>query len=377
VTGHLLAAPVVVGPSLLWYATRATGMVALVLLTGTVALGVVGTARAASQRWPRLVTAGLHANLALISTAVVFVHIVTTVLDPFAPIGWIAAIVPFSSPYRPLWLSLGAIAFDLLAAVLITSLLRHRLSHRAWRAVHLLVYASWPVALWHGLGTGTDTKLPWVLVIDVACVAAVAAAVCWRLTLTANPLRRATGIAAAGVVPLLTAAFVLAGPLQPGWSRRAGTPVRLLGGGTSGTSGTSAGQQGSAGRGGTGPSGAGQAGRLVNARFTGRLHVTAGPAQGERTITITGRTVDQPVENLTIVLHGTPSGSGVALTGGEVTIGKPGTASGFTGPVVLLEGQRLVAAVTGKSGPRRAEFVLIVQGSAVSGTVSLVTSENE
>src|ERR1022692_4384861 len=186
-TGHLLSAPVVVGPSLLWYSTRATGVVALVLLTATVMLGVVGSARAASQRWPRIVTASLHRNLALTATALVGVHVVTTVLDPFAPIGWIAAIVPFSSTYRPLWLSLGAIAFDLLLAVMI---------HRIWQPVHLLVYASWPVALWHGLGSGTDTKLVWVLGIDVLCVAAVGSAIWWRLTLAAKPQIRTAGIAA-------------------------------------------------------------------------------------------------------------------------------------------------------------------------------------
>src|ERR1022692_4990262 len=109
-TAPVLSAPIITGPSLLWYTTRATVVVALVLLTGTVVLGVIGTARAASQRWPRIVTAGLHRNLALTGTAVVGVHVVTTVLDPFAPIGWIAAVIPFTSSYRPLWLSLGAIA---------------------------------------------------------------------------------------------------------------------------------------------------------------------------------------------------------------------------------------------------------------------------
>jgi len=367
VTGHLLSAPVIVGPSLLWYSTRATGVVAMVLLTGTVVLGVIGTARASSDRWPRIVTAGLHRNLALTSAALVGVHIVTTVLDPFAPISWIAAVVPFSSPYRPFWLSLGAIAFDLLLAVLITSMLRDRLSHRAWKGAHLLVYASWPIALWHGLGTGTDTRLAWVLAVDVACVAAVGWAVWWRLSLTADPLSRGTGLAAVAVLPLLTLIFVITGPLQPGWSRRAGTPSALLGSRTPAPAGTT----------GTAGGGGGQPGRLVNARFTGRLSVTAGPAADERTITITGRTVAAPVQNLTIVLHGTPAGSGVALSGGDVRIGQPGTASGYAGPVVMLQGQQLVAAVTGQSGQRRAQFVLTISGSAVTGTVSLLAAAQE
>src|SRR5579875_3863610 len=163
------------------------------------------------------------------AAALVGVHVVTTVLDPFAPIGLVSAFIPFSSPYRPLWLSLGTVAFDLLLAVLVTSLLRDRLSHRAWQAVHLLVYACWPAALWHGLGTGTDSRLPWVLAIDLACMAAVAWAAWWRLSLAASPAVRGTGLTALAVLPVLTAAFVIEGPLRPGWALRAGTPPALLG----------------------------------------------------------------------------------------------------------------------------------------------------
>ncbi len=174
---------------LLWYLTRATGIVALVLLTGTVVLGVLGSARVATPRWPRIVTAGLHRSLALTATALTGVHVVTTVLDSYVSIGLAAAFVPFVARYRPVWLSLGAIAFDLLLAVLVTSLLRDRLNHRAWRAVHLLVYACWPIALWHGFGIGTDSRLHWVLAIDVACALVFAAAVLWRLSPAANPNR--------------------------------------------------------------------------------------------------------------------------------------------------------------------------------------------
>jgi methionine sulfoxide reductase heme-binding subunit len=212
----------------LWYLTRATGLVALVLLTGTIVLGVLGTARVASERWPRVVTSGLHRNLALTATALVGVHVITTVLDPFAPISLVAAFVPFASSYRPVWLSLGAVAFDLLLAVLITSLLRDRLSHRLWQAVHLLVYACWPIALWHGLGTGTDTRLTWVLAINAGCVLAVAAAAWWRLWLTGNRRLLLTGSLTLAALTSLTVIFVAVGPLQPGWALRAGTPPALV-----------------------------------------------------------------------------------------------------------------------------------------------------
>lgn len=325
---------------LLWYATRATGIVALVLLTATVMMGIIGTARAESQRWPRLVTAGLHRNLALTAAALVAVHVITTVLDPFASISLAAAFIPFSSAYRPLWLSLGAVAFDLLLAVLITSLLRDRLGRRGWQAVHMLVYLCWPVALWHGLGTGTDTKLPFVLAIDVACLAGVGWAAWKRLSLTDHPIARPTGLVALAAGPALTVVFVATGPLRPGWASRAGTPPTLLR-----------------------PRPA--VALASSARFTGHIAVTNGPAAGERTITITGRTQSAPAEPIRIVLRGRPSGGGVALTGGTARIG------GYSGPVVRLAGSDLVAEVTGPAGQRRASFLLTISGTVVDGTVSL------
>jgi methionine sulfoxide reductase heme-binding subunit len=151
------------GPSPLWYLTRATGAVALLLLTASVVLGILGAVRFGSPRWPRFLTAGLHRNLSLLVLALLAVHILTAVLDSFAPIGLKDAVVPFVSAYRPLWLGLGALAFDLLLALAATSLLRRRLGYRAWRSVHWLAYGSWPLALTHGLGTGSDAKVGWML----------------------------------------------------------------------------------------------------------------------------------------------------------------------------------------------------------------------
>jgi methionine sulfoxide reductase heme-binding subunit len=349
-----LSAPITSGSTLLWYATRATGIVSLVLLTGTVMLGIISPARASSARWPRLVTAGLHRNVALTALALVAVHIVTTILDPFVSINLAAAFIPGTSAYRPLWLSLGAVAFDLMLAVIVTSLLRDQLSHRTWQVVHLLVYACWPIALWHGLGTGTDTRLTWVLAINIACVAAIGWAIWWRLSLSENQLTRVGGLAVLALVPVLTGVFVLAGPLQSGWARRAGTPVKLLGNQrqASGSSG-------------------GAALRLSNAPFRGRLSVASGPGSNQRTISINGRTSAAPRISFVIVLRGTPSGSGVSLTSGTVRIGRAKTASAYAGPVVQLAGNTLVADVSGQSGQRRAAFTLTINGTAVTGTVSL------
>jgi len=74
------------------------------------------------------------------------------------------------------------ICFELLLAIVLTSLVRGFLGHRAWRAVHWLTYAAWPVGVLHGVGTGTDTWSAWMLAITAACVAAVGVAIVLRMT---------------------------------------------------------------------------------------------------------------------------------------------------------------------------------------------------
>jgi len=166
---------------ILWFATRGAGIVSLLLLTAVVGLGVLTAVRFQRPAWPRFLTAGLHRNLALLSVAFLGVHIASAVLDPFASLGLVAAAIPFASSYRPLWVGLGVIALDLFLALVLSSLLRARLGARAWRAIHWLAYACWPLALLHGVGAGSDATAPWMLALDVGCIALVAGAVAWRL----------------------------------------------------------------------------------------------------------------------------------------------------------------------------------------------------
>lgn len=167
--------------SILWYTTRAAGFVSLLMLTGVVALGVLTSVRWQRPGWPRFLSAELHRNLALISLVFLAVHVLVAVLDPYTALGLSAALLPFSSAYRQFWLGLGGVALYLLIAVVLTSLARAWLGARAWRLVHWLTYAAWPVALLHGLGTGSDTSTLWGILIDAACLAVVAAAVIWRV----------------------------------------------------------------------------------------------------------------------------------------------------------------------------------------------------
>jgi hypothetical protein len=160
------------GTPALWYLTRGAGAVALLLLTASVVLGVVHADRRRLPGSGRLLVESLHRTISLLVLAVLAVHVATSVLDTYAPIRLLDAVVPFASAYRPLWVGLGALALDLLLALTLTSVLRGRLGFRSWRAIHWLAYACWPVAVAHGLGSGSDARSGWMLALTLGCVAA-------------------------------------------------------------------------------------------------------------------------------------------------------------------------------------------------------------
>src|SRR6201999_1236852 len=177
--------PAAAGTSAYWFLARGTGAVALLLLTGSVVLGVLGSVRFdAGPRWPRFTIDALHRDVSLLVMVFLVLHVLTSVLDSFAPISLLDAVIPFAGTYRPFWLGLGAVSFDLLIALVVTSLARRRLGYRSWRAIHWLAYASWPVAVFHGLGTGSDSMAWWMLALTGACVAAVLLAVFVRIART-------------------------------------------------------------------------------------------------------------------------------------------------------------------------------------------------
>jgi methionine sulfoxide reductase heme-binding subunit len=185
----------------LWYATRASGIVALILFTLTMVLGVTTTTRARARRWPGFAQQEMHRRISMIAVVFLGIHVVTSVLDTYVNISWAAVVVPFTSSYGTFWVGVGAVALDLMLAVFVTSLLRARMRPGTWRAVHWLAYLSWPVALAHTFGMGTDSRETWVIVLGIACVASVAAALLWRLRVASRQVSARTAQSAVAGVP--------------------------------------------------------------------------------------------------------------------------------------------------------------------------------
>jgi sulfoxide reductase heme-binding subunit YedZ len=342
----------------LWYLTRGTGIVCLLLLTTAVVLGILEVKRWASPRWPRFVTAGLHKNISLLVVAFVAVHVVTAVVDGFAPIRWLDVIVPFGSRYRPIWLGFGALAADLLIALSVTSLLRLRLGPVAWRAVHWLAYLCWPVALVHGLGTGTDARHGWALWLAMACLVLVVGAVWWRLAAAASEWTgvRTAAAALSVAAPLAILTWFVVGPLRPGWAARAGTPASLLGTGAA-------------------PPAAGTANLTppFNAALAGTVVEGNPDAKGSVTVTIDGRLSAGASGHLHMVLQGPSDGQGgVRMTNSAVTLGPSAQSVTYRGQITRLGGTRVVAALTGVNGrPLTLSVSMQIDsaGTAMTGSV--------
>ena len=166
----------------LWALGRGTGIVALMLMTITVVLGILTRSGRPAFGLPRFAVTLVHRNSALIGTAFILIHIVSLLFDPYAQLNALDFFVPFIGTYHPFWLGLGTVAVDLLIAITVTSLLRRWIGLRVFRAVHWATYALWPIALFHSVGTGTDASNPLFIVLAVVSIAAVAGSVMWRMT---------------------------------------------------------------------------------------------------------------------------------------------------------------------------------------------------
>ncbi|HET8595288.1 MAG TPA: ferric reductase-like transmembrane domain-containing protein [Intrasporangium sp.] len=179
---------------LLWYTSRATGVASIVLLTGVVILGVVISGRGARSLEGATVVTALHRWLSLGMTVFLLLHIATAIAETYVSIDAISALVPFTAGYEPLWVGLGTLAFDILVAVVVTSLLRERLPERVWRIVHWAAYALWPLAIIHGFMLGTANE-PLLRLITVACALAGLVAIVWRSGATHHDTDRRRDVA--------------------------------------------------------------------------------------------------------------------------------------------------------------------------------------
>lgn len=207
---HLTSSPVD------WYAARAAGVVAYVLLSAIVVLGISMAGKKKLHRWPRFAVEDVHRFGGILVGSFLVIHIFTIAIDAWLPFSILSLIVPFTSAYKPLWVGLGIVAAELLLALAITNRLRNaRISYRFWRRAHYLNFAVWTGATLHSIGSGTDRSTPWLMTLEAAAIAAVSSAIMWRLLARRLERRRVRGASlAAALGTAAIALFLVTGPIR-------------------------------------------------------------------------------------------------------------------------------------------------------------------
>jgi methionine sulfoxide reductase heme-binding subunit len=197
---HLTSSPID------WYAARAGGIAAYILLTLNVSIGLLMTGKKTMKHWPRFALEDVHRFTGILTGTFVVVHVVTVAIDAYLPFSLVSLAVPFVATYRPIWIGLGIVAAEMLLALAFTNHYRNtKLSYRSWRRVHYANFAVWTAATFHSIGSGTDRSTTWLLTVDAVAVGTVCALTTWRI------LRRADVRAAAiRAVPLLAGAASIA-----------------------------------------------------------------------------------------------------------------------------------------------------------------------
>jgi hypothetical protein len=242
----------------------------------------------------------------------------------------------------------------------VTSLLRARIGDARWRALHWLAYASWPIALVHGLGTGTDARVGWMQIVAVTCVACVVGAVLWRVASNrATPALRTAGTVASIAIPLVIGGWYLAGPARHGWAARAGTPQSLLAHTTTTAVDRSA----------VTASVPKLPTRSFTGTFNGSVKESSADANGRVVVNISGHTSGGNTGVLWIRLQGQPmDGGGVSMTASGASYGPSAFPDAYVGKIVGLEGTRIQLALSGQTG--KLSLVVDLQLDSSTGTAT-------
>jgi DMSO/TMAO reductase YedYZ heme-binding membrane subunit len=186
---------------IVWYVARAGGILAYVLLSGSVILGLLMSGRAKLPGWPRFAVEDIHRFVGLLAGTFIAIHVGALLVDGYMPFSLANILVPGTAPYRPVSVAFGVIAAELLVALAVTNRYRKALSHRFWRRAHYLSFAVWLLALVHGIAAGSDRATVWMLALYIGTASVIAGLTAGRFadTLTgwtnAQPLRPSSPLA--------------------------------------------------------------------------------------------------------------------------------------------------------------------------------------
>lgn len=351
----------------LWYISRATGIVSLVLMGAIVLLGIATASKSMPKGFGRLLGPDLHRRLSITTLGFLAVHIVSAILDPFVAVGVSSTVVPFTSKYRPLWVGLGTVAFDLFLVIIATSIIRHRFNHGVWKKIHYLSWAIVSFALFHAIGTGSDTQVKIVEVIYVAVILLVGIAGAFRAIKEFAFSSSKKAFASVGLlgVPVLLLVWATQGPLKLGWAKVSTgfsffpsiTPSSTTKSNTTATVSTV---------------GSGSFSLPVNGNISGSL-IESQTNSGLAIITMRGSVAGTP-DKVAVQLNGSAQDGSLVLQSSNAFFGTSSVPNLYSGTVSQASGSILVLSLNGPTGALRAQLNVTASGTSFSGVFSAPAS---
>jgi DMSO/TMAO reductase YedYZ heme-binding membrane subunit len=344
--------------SLTWDVARSGGLVAYALLTASVAMGLALSLGWRSPRWTRFVTNEVHRFVTLLALVFVAIHGIAIAVDPFIKMSVPDVLVPFLGSYRPVWVALGIVAAYLAVAVYLSERIRSRIGYAWWRRFHGFAFVAFALALVHGVATGSDTRTIWALALYAGSILLVGILLILRLFPEPPGRTRPVAASLAIIVAAGVVGFALVGPLQPGWSARAGGAI---------PAGVAAGATGSDGGAASGGSAAAPAQAGPGIKMSSPLLFTGTLSRSSSTIQVQGQTTDGTGAFLVQLV-----GRNGALASGQIVL-QTGTGEVCQGDVGSVGDTTIDATCSTGDGSTWSLRVAITQAgrSAISGTLEV------
>jgi hypothetical protein len=169
-----------------WYLSRSAGLVAYLLLWGSVVWGLLLSARPGGRRLRPPALFDAHQFLSNTALGFAFFHALVLLGDRYTSFPLSAILAPFAGTYKPMLVALGQIALWLSLFLSLSFLIRRRIGQRRWRAFHYASFVVFWMALLHSVAMGSDTNLLWVRWMYIGTGASVALLTVYRILRTSK-----------------------------------------------------------------------------------------------------------------------------------------------------------------------------------------------
>ncbi len=164
-----------------WYMSRSAGIVAYLLLWGSVAWGLMVSNKILDGVVKPALTYELHQFLSIVALAAGAFHALILLADTYIQFSLLDLLIPFKSAYQPIWLSLGILGFYLAALVAGSFYVKKRIGHRTWRALHYGSFGVWIMVTLHAVMIGTDTAAPIMTGLYAAAILSISFLLTYRI----------------------------------------------------------------------------------------------------------------------------------------------------------------------------------------------------